>query len=121
MGYRETEEALGILNDELVKRNDGGELVTMDVVGRPKLHIESFEPLIYERYGALRNRPPQVDDSVVLRAFLDAPTSYGGTSIYAGVEAGSDAYGFALNTQNPRHRGVIDEIAQLLGHPDIKI
>lgn len=100
MGRGSTREVLQVLNSELQASYEDGEPVMLDVHGRPKLHIVSFDPLAYERYGTFRNRAPLVGGSFVLRAFLSQPHTDGGMVLFAGVEAESQGYGFYLDRAN---------------------
>lgn len=121
MGYAETKEKLGELNDALATRYRTGEPVVMNVVGKPQLRIESFEPLVYEKYGSFRNKPPHVNGAVVLRAVLSHPGPEGGAVLYTAVEAGSQGYGFVLDGHNPRNRAALSDVAMEVGIPDFII
>lgn len=122
MSYDVTAANLGVLSRELEKRYEAGEPLDFTVSGRPKLHILSFDPLAYEQYGALLNRAPNVAGNVALRAFLTAPHPAGrGALVYAGVQVGEQAYGFEMNGYNESHRATINDVAVLLGHPEIQL
>lgn len=120
MSYETTLEALSILNDDLQARYEGGDPLTLNIAGRPKFHILSFTPLVYEEYGFIRNRAPRVAGSVALRAFLSAPYPEGGALIAAGVEAGREGYGFMMDGYNESDRQVITDVARILGHLDFQ-
>ncbi|MDQ5886660.1 MAG: hypothetical protein QG628_1057 [Patescibacteria group bacterium] len=113
--YRDTQLALGVLNEGLRTRYDEGEPVRLDVHGRPKFHILSFDPLAYEKYGTFRNKAPYVAGSLALRAFLSQPHPDGSTIIIAGVEAGQEGYGFYMDFRHPNTAPTIQGVAQLLG------
>jgi len=44
--------------------------VTLSFDGRPKLHVMSLNPLMYEQYGLFVNRGPQLCGQFALRAFI---------------------------------------------------
>lgn len=115
--YRDTQLALGELNDGLRTRYDEGEPVRLDVHGRPKFRILSFHPLAYEKYGTVRNKAPYVAGSLALRAFLSQPHPDGSTIIIAGVEAGQEGYGFYMDSHHPDTAPTIEGVATLLGTP----
>lgn len=120
MSYRNTQLALGVLNNGLQSRYEKGEAIRLDVHGRPKFHVLSFNPLAYETYGTFRHRAPYVAGSLALRAFMSAPHPDGGALIIAGVEADRESYGFTLDGYHPSNRETIDGVARLLGHPDLQ-
>lgn len=118
MSYQTTRRTLSVLNSELQSRYEEGDPLRLQVDGRPKLHIRSFMPLVYEEYGFLRNRAPQVAGLLVLRAFLSAPQEGGGAIITAGVEVGTEGYGFTMDGYDESSKRVIVGVARALGHPD---
>ncbi len=120
MSRKDTEIALGLLNSGLQSRYEEGEAIRLDVYGRPKFRVLSFDPLAYEMYGTLRNRAPFVAGSLALRAFISAPHPDGGELIIAGVEADRGSYGFILDGSNAGIRETVNEVASLLGHPDLQ-
>lgn len=68
--YRDTQQALGVLNQSLQSRYEEGEPLRLNIHGKPKLHVLSFSPLAYETYGTFLNKAPYVAGSLCLRAFL---------------------------------------------------
>jgi len=121
MGYEDTRKALDTLNGELMKRYAEDDPLMLDISGKPELQIKSFNPLVYREYGKIRNRPPQVNGSVALRAFLAAPTYQDSTVICAAVEAGSQSYGFVLDSDNPLDVANMNDIVRKLGHSNIQL
>ncbi len=115
--YRDTQEVLGVLNQRLQSRYEAGEPLRLDVHGKPKFHILSFNPLAYETYGTFRNRAPYVAGSLALRAFMSQPHPDGTAIIIAGVEAGSQGYGFYMDGYDPSTKQTMEGVATLLGTP----
>ncbi len=99
MSKRETLEIVHTLNGSLETLYQGGTPLMLDMDGKPDLRIDSFMPLIYEPYNRFRNRAPRITGSIALRGFLTAPSLSDpeGTFMWAGVEAGKNAYGIALH------------------------
>lgn len=118
MSYQKTRQTLSVLNSELQLRYDEGDPLRLHVDGRPKLHIRSFSPLVYEEYGFIRNRAPQVAGLLVLRAFLSCPLEGGGATIIAGVQVGAEGYGFTMDGYDESSKRAIVGVARALGHPD---
>ena len=73
MSYQRTIEGLRILNRELEALYDSGQPLMLDVNGAPVMRIDSFDPLVYEKYGRFLNRAPRIVGGAALRAFLSAP------------------------------------------------
>jgi len=115
MSRETTRRSLRSLNTELQKRYDQGKRVYVDIDGKPDLRITSFDPLAYEEYGT---PAPRVAGSLVLRALLSAPHPEHEDEmiVFAGVEAGSHAYGFAIDGDDPDHLRTLVNIAEKLGH-----
>lgn len=115
-----TELALGMLSNKLEEKYQANDPLILTLEGRPKLHILSFSPLIYERYGLMRGRAPYVAGDLALRGFLTAEHPDGnGALVYLGVQANEQAYGFKLNSFDPSNRNIVNDVAQSLGFPNI--
>jgi hypothetical protein len=121
MSYESTKLGFDVLSLGLQKRYEEGSPVRLTVDGRPKLHILSFQPLVYEQYGHIFKRGPHIYGSLALRTFLTAPHPYGGAFIYAGVQAGDDSYGLEMDGYNSAHRVVITDVARALGHSEFEL
>ncbi|HSX35857.1 MAG TPA: hypothetical protein VLH84_02890 [Patescibacteria group bacterium] len=121
MTYHRTEQTLGVLNRGLQARYEDGDPIRLDINGKPKLHVVSFQPLAYEIYGIISNRAPSVAGSLVLRMFLTAPHPEGGATIYAGLEADRAAYGFEVDYRDESVLDAIHGVAAALGHPDFRL
>lgn len=117
MSHAETSEAVSMMNTRLVLRYDEGNPVTLEATGRPQLHIASFEPLVYEQYGAglFRPRAPYIAGSFALHFMLDAPIDDGEhTAIFFGIEANENA-AYGVRVANPK---TLNTLAKILGFRD---
>ena len=121
MSYKETRQVLNVLNTKLHARYEEGDPLRLNLEGRPKLHILSFDPVAYEEYGVVRNRAKHMAGSYVLRTFLATIDPDGAATIIAGVEVGSEGYGFEMDFGDDNTCLAINGVAQLLGHPDFRI
>ena len=114
MSYESAYEATGIINLELRKLYQANKPpLILPVRGRPQLHIFSFYPLAYERYGTFRNRAPFICGELVLRALHIAPNPDNPNDsaiIYAGLQGDEISVGF--HVAEPR---VLNEISKELG------
>jgi hypothetical protein len=117
--YKTTTNGLALINLELHNLYEDNQPLHLTVDGRPKLHILSFEPLAYEEYGTFRNRAPHIAGSLALRKFLYRKHPYGGAEIYAGLESGTQAYGFELDAYNPNDVNTINNVATVVGLSEI--
>jgi hypothetical protein len=117
MSYQETRSALGILNHELEARYQADEPIKLSLEGKPKLHIISFRPLVYEAYGIFRNKAPHVSGSLALRAFLSQPHPEGGALIHAGVQVETQGYGFVMDGDSPNSIQAVNDVAESVGIP----
>lgn len=106
---------LGAINHELGIRYEAGEPLELHLSGRPDFQVLSFDPLAVESFGRILNRPPKIDGTVALRAFLSRPHYDGSRIVYAGVEAGDKAYGFCLDGKMPYTEPLLENAAGLLG------
>ena len=113
MGFEETNNSLAALNNRLDAFYKKGDPATLIVNARPQLHIMSFSPIVYEKYGHIRNRAPIVCGTLALREFLTQPHPDGGAVVYGAAQAESTGYGFRISDVN-----VINRTAIYLGFPE---
>lgn len=117
----EARDALDIVNARLEKRFQAGRPLTAEINGKPRLHILSFDPLVYETYGVFFNTAPRVFGELALRGFLTKDYPKGGMRVYAGMQAeGGPGYGFALSGRNPQHLQVINDVAKEVRVPRLE-
>ena len=111
MSYQRTIEGLRILNRELEALYDSGQPLMLDVNGAPVMRIDSFDPLVYEKYGRFLNRAPRIVGGAALRAFLSAPMpdNDAGAQVWAGVQTEGVGYGLVI------HPIVMEDVARSLG------
>jgi hypothetical protein len=119
MSYHATERIIGKINKGVSEAYEAGEPINVWVNGRPQLHIMSFDPLAYERYGLLQNRAPKLSGALALRSLLVRQIT-GGALVYAALDSGDRTYGFEMNSHRPTDVSVLNKIAVKSGHRGIK-
>ena len=122
MSYNAIEQSFSTLNAKIDELYRAGEPLQFEVNGKPRLHIFSFKPLVFERYGIFFNRAPNVAGDLTLRGFLTLRHDYlDGAIIYAGLQADEQSYGFLMSSENPIAISAINGVARYLGYPHPQI
>jgi len=122
VSYDSTTQGFAELNSVLLQRYKAGEAIPLTVQDKPKLHILSLVPLVYEKFGSFRDRAPGISGTLALRGFVTAPHPDGGAIVYAALEADGQIYGFGLGTEvGPDPRTIINSVAIAAGHPELQL
>lgn len=109
MSYETTRRTVDQI-DELVRlRYEEGNPIALRVYGhRPRLLIHAFSPLVYEPYGLIRNRGPQLFGRFLLHAVLIAEQEESdGAVAYLGAQARDIGPAFGFTVQNPSQLNTI--------------
>ena len=116
MSYKAILNAANELNREIATLRSQGKMLPLVIDGRPRLKIESFDPLVYTNYGMFSDRAPHVSGKLALRAIMASETNDDNALVYLAVETEVAVYGFSLGEAE-----VLNGIASALGKPELAV
>lgn len=113
MHDRSVGEVLDGLAREIYRSYHAGAPVTAEFEGRASFRVESLRPLVYEKYGLLFRRGPQIAGRLAIVTLLNETNERWRDVVtpHAIVKAGSTMYGMNVGAE------AVNEIAQLLEYP----
>jgi hypothetical protein len=116
MSYETTWQKADVLNRELRYLRNRGDVLKYDMTRRPDLQVVSFEPIALSQYKDPENPAPLVVGKLALRKYILLPhPTYDEALIFAAMQ-GYGPEGYAFRQDVPEE---INEIAVILGHPEV--
>lgn len=116
MSYKAILDTATELNREIAILRSEGKTLPLTIEGRPRLKIESFDPLVYTKYGMFSDRAPHVSGKLALRAIMASETDDDNALVYLAAETEVAIYGFSIDGAE-----VLNGIAAALGKPELAV
>lgn len=116
MSYKAILDAANELNTEIATLRTKGVTIPLIIDARPRFKIETFEPLVYTKYGILSDSAPHVSGRLALRAIMASETEDDNALVFVAAETGVAIYGFSLDGAD-----VLNGIASALGKPELAV